>query len=191
MYLLPDPEKVIFWGHLISIISCFPFPFYFWLLLPDSMETFHRIWCSEFINYSFVKPTVRACVHAQLLSYVWLFVTPWTVTHQAPLSMEFSTFKTLTGPRLHEESVWIIANAATTSPLGSCPPHSYLICYGIVLPACCCSVAQSCLTLHDPMGCCTPSFPVLHHFPELAQTRVQNQGDGVKGFGFKLGSATQ
>ena len=28
--------------------------------------------------------------HAKLLSHVWLFVTPWTVAHQAPLSMEFS-----------------------------------------------------------------------------------------------------
>ena len=26
----------------------------------------------------------------KLLSPVWLFATPWTVTHQAPLSMEFS-----------------------------------------------------------------------------------------------------
>ena len=25
-----------------------------------------------------------------MLSRVWLFVTPWTVAHQAPLSMEFS-----------------------------------------------------------------------------------------------------
>ena len=31
---------------------------------------------------------VRVCI--QLLSHVWLFVTPWTVAHQAPLSMEFS-----------------------------------------------------------------------------------------------------
>ena len=28
--------------------------------------------------------------HAKLLSHVWLLVTPWTVAHQAPLSMEFS-----------------------------------------------------------------------------------------------------
>ena len=27
---------------------------------------------------------------SQSLSRVWLFVTPWTVAHQAPLSMEFS-----------------------------------------------------------------------------------------------------
>ena len=29
-------------------------------------------------------------VHAQLLSHGQLFATPWTVVHQAPLSMEFS-----------------------------------------------------------------------------------------------------
>ena len=29
-------------------------------------------------------------MHAQLLSRVWLFVTPWIVAHQAPLSMGFS-----------------------------------------------------------------------------------------------------
>ena len=37
---------------------------------------------------------------------------------------------------------------------------------------CCCSVAQSCLTLCDPMDCGTPGFPVLHHLPEFAQIRV-------------------
>ena len=31
----------------------------------------------------------------------------------------------------------------------------------------CCSLAQSCLTLCDPMDCSTPGFP--HHLPELAQ----------------------
>ena len=30
---------------------------------------------------------------------------------------------------------------------------------------CCCSVAQACLTLCDPMDCSTPGFPVLHHLP--------------------------
>ena len=29
------------------------------------------------------------CVHAQLLSRIQLFVTPWTIAHQAPLSMGF------------------------------------------------------------------------------------------------------
>ena len=32
------------------------------------------------------------------------------------------------------------------------------------------SVAQSCLTLCDPVECSTPAFPVHHQLPELAQT---------------------
>ena len=41
----------------------------------------------------------------------------------------------------------------------------------------CCSVAQSCLTLCDPMNCSTPGFPVHHHFSEFAQTQVHWVGD--------------
>ena len=36
----------------------------------------------------------------------------------------------------------------------------------------CCSVAQSCLTLCNPMDCSTPISPVLHYLPEFAQTHV-------------------
>ena len=40
---------------------------------------------------SFIKKLhVHACVHAQSLSCVRLFATPWTVARQAPLSMGFS-----------------------------------------------------------------------------------------------------
>ena len=34
---------------------------------------------------------------------------------------------------------------------------------------CCCSVSQSCPTLYTLMDCSRPSFPVLHHLPQLAQ----------------------
>ena len=36
----------------------------------------------------------------------------------------------------------------------------------------CCSVAQSCPTLCDPMDCNTPGFPVLHYLTEFALTHV-------------------
>ena len=36
------------------------------------------------------KSETDACVRAQSLSRVRLFGTPWTVAHQAPLSMGFS-----------------------------------------------------------------------------------------------------
>ena len=45
---------------------------------------------------------------------------------------------------------------------------------------CCCSVAQSHLTLCDPMDCSTPGLPVLHHLPELAQTHVHCVSDAIQ-----------
>ena len=35
------------------------------------------------------------------------------------------------------------------------------------IDCCCCSVAQSCLTLCDPMDCSTPGFLVLHYLQEV------------------------
>ena len=45
-------------------------------------------------------------------------------------------------------------------------------CNTMVKMVCCCSVAQSCLTLHDPLDHSTPGFPMLHHLSEFAQTHV-------------------
>ena len=41
------------------------------------------------------------------------------------------------------------------------------------------SVAQSCLTLCNPMDCRTPGFPVYHQLPELAQTHVHWVSDAI------------
>ena len=49
-----------------------------------------------------------------------------------------------------------------------------------MLPGCCCSVAQSCLTLCDPMAYSTPGFPVLRHLPEFAQTQVHCVSDAIQ-----------
>ena len=45
---------------------------------------------------------------------------------------------------------------------------------------CICSVAQSRLTLCDPMDCSTPGFPILHQLLELAQTHVHQVGDAMQ-----------
>ena len=42
------------------------------------------------------------------------------------------------------------------------------------------SVAQSFLTLCNPMDCSTPGFPVLHHLPELVQAHVHRVGDAIQ-----------
>ena len=41
------------------------------------------------------------------------------------------------------------------------------------------SVAQSCLTLCNPMGCSTPGFPVHLQLPEFTQTHVLRGGDAI------------
>ena len=43
-----------------------------------------------------------------------------------------------------------------------------------------CSVAESCLTLCNPMNCSTPGFPVLHYLPEFAQTHVHWVSDAIQ-----------
>ena len=45
---------------------------------------------------------------------------------------------------------------------------------------CCCSVAQSCPTLCDPMDCSTPGFPVFHCLLEFAQTHVHQVDDAIQ-----------
>ena len=42
------------------------------------------------------------------------------------------------------------------------------------------SVAQSCLTLCDPMDCSTPGFPVHHQLSQLAQTHVPRVSDAIQ-----------
>ena len=42
------------------------------------------------------------------------------------------------------------------------------------------SVAQSCLTLCDPMDCSTPGFPVHHQLLELTQTHVHCISDAIQ-----------
>ena len=46
--------------------------------------------------------------------------------------------------------------------------------------SCCCSVAQSCLTLCDTMDCSTLGFPVFHYLPEFAQTHVHWVYDAIQ-----------
>ena len=42
------------------------------------------------------------------------------------------------------------------------------------------SVAQSCLTLCDPMNCSTPGLPVHHQLPEFIQTHDHRVSDAIQ-----------
>ena len=47
----------------------------------------------QYTIYAYVQSCscVCVCVCVCMLSSVWLFAIPWTIAHQAPLSMEFSS----------------------------------------------------------------------------------------------------
>ena len=60
----------------------------------------------------------------------------------------------------------------------NCLTYTFLpIC--LILQVSCCSVAQSCPTLCNPMDCSMPGFPIHHHLLQLAQTHVQWVSDGI------------
>ena len=61
------------------------------------------IWTEEFSGFWLVasENTLLACMHARSLSCVWLFLTPWTVAGQAPLSMGFSRHEYWSGLPFH------------------------------------------------------------------------------------------
>ena len=71
-------------------------------------------------------------VKVKSLSRVWLLATPWTAAHQAPPSMGFSRLEYWSGVPL-------------PSPSGVCHKFHMAALKGKV------TVAQSCLTLSDPM----------------------------------------
>ena len=58
--------------------------------------------------------------------------------------------------------------------------HSSLFGLVLVITYCCCSVAQSCPTLCNPMHYSMPGFPVLHNLPESAQTHVHWVNDAIQ-----------
>ena len=68
-------------------------------------------------------------VKVKLLSRVWLFATPWTAAHQAPLSMGFSRQEYWSGVLHHGVIVELLSLLASPHPhllgwvLGSLPPN--------------------------------------------------------------------
>ena len=68
-----------FWLADISIL--------FWIYSPPPKKSLQVFAFLGLLFVVFINEC--ACVHAQSLSCVWLFVTPWIIAHQVSLSMEF------------------------------------------------------------------------------------------------------
>ena len=79
---------------------------------------------------------------------------------------------------LLEALFWLLKNKQGTTILGSnkviseSSTHTCLVHFS--------SVAQSCLTLCNPMNHSTPGLPVHHQLPESTQTHVHRVGDAIQ-----------
>ena len=128
----------------VFLTFAFPFPClpHIWSVNPTPTSSFvfswrwylgwgfHPFWGVTWffwISFMYVHVYVCVCVHA--LSDIWLFVTPWTVAHQAPLSTIFSkqgywsrVFYTpghLPDPGIEPISLCLLGKFFTLSHLGS------------------------------------------------------------------------
>ena len=124
-----------------------------------------------------------ACV-LSYFSCIQLFVTPWTVTRQAPLSMEFSGQEYWSGlpfpspgdfpsPGIEPASLLspeLTGRFFTTSATWEAQ-------FDLVQFS---SLAQSCPTLCDPMNRSTPGLPLHHQLPESTQTHVHQVDDAIQ-----------
>ena len=106
------------------------------------------------------------CV-VQTLSPVRLFVTPWTAARQASLSF------TITWSLLRLKC---IESVMPSNHLVLCRP---LLLLSSIFPSIR-AVAQSCLTLWDPVACRTLGFRVHHQLQGLAQTHVHRISDAIQ-----------
>ena len=70
------------------------------------------------------------------------------------------------------QGIEFVSPASAGEPLTARSQGKSPMCLVLLLFLLCCSVAQSCPTLCDPMDCSTPGFPILRHLLELAQTHV-------------------
>ena len=92
-------------------------------------------------------------VKVKSLSHVRLLATPWIAAYQAPPSMGFSRQEYWSGVPLYSSKMASVQFS---------------------------SVAQSCLTLCDPINCSMPGLPVHHQLPEFTQTQVHRACDAIQ-----------
>ena len=122
-------------------------------------------------------------VVVQLLSHIWLFLTPWTAAHRAPISIPISQSLL---KFMWTELVMLSNHLILCCPLLTLPSifpsirvffNNSAFCFSSARFS---SVAQSCPTLCDPMNRSMPGLPVHHQLPEFTQTHVHRVGEAIQ-----------
>ena len=154
--------------------------------------------------YLKISPTSKNRILIKCLySYtdsVFIHFTPQVVWHgqKTPWIYFWQFWRPNVKGRLHWGELWYVCRGSREQPVLLCCISRYLqACLGMYLylcHPCLCShirflpvssvqfssVAQSCLTLCDPMNSSTPGLPVHHQLPEFTQTHVHRVGDATQ-----------
>ena len=93
------------------------------------------------------------------------------------LVLAVAASETLPGPHVAHLLTACGLFLSTSHSLASYPP---LFSFVAFITCWCCSVAQACPSLGDPMDCSTPGFPVLHYLLEFTQTHVHWVNDAIQ-----------
>ena len=105
--------------------------------------------CSNYCKIALISHASKVKVKLKLLSRVQLFATQWCVAYQAPQSMGFSR------QEYWSASHFLLQGILLTQETNPGLPHCRQTLYHLI-----CEVAQSCLTLWDPMDCSPPGSSV-------------------------------
>ena len=92
-------------------------------------------------------------------------------THFSALVLAVPASETLPRPHVAHLLTACGLLLSTSHSLASYPP---LFSFVTFITCCCCSVAQACPSLGDPMDCSTPGFPVLHYLLEFTHVHWVN-----------------
>ena len=149
-------------NHLVSLFISFASS-----RISKKWNHIRRYFYIRFISLSVVRfiSLVASCFSC---SFFWLFATPLTVAHQAPLSMGFSRWEYWSGfhlllqgifptHRLNPHLLYWQVGSLPLNHLGRLLLHasvvySFLLLRNTLAYMCISSVAQSCPTLCDPMN---------------------------------------
>ena len=104
--------------------------------------------------------------------------TPWTLSHQAPLSMGFPRQEYWSGFSFPSPGDILDPGIEPTFPpwqADSLPISNQFYSSDQIR-----SVTQSCPTLCDPMNHSTPGLPVHHQLPEFTQTHIHRVSDAIQ-----------
>ena len=128
----------------------------------------NRTWLSNQAQHS-IHTHILSNIYIYIHAYIFkIFVCVYTTTHTCAFVKKWNILFTIPQP------IYSLANSKEQISVQFNRYNTNLFINQFS------SVAQSCLTLCDPMGCSMPGFPAHHQLLEFTQTHVHRVSDAIQ-----------